>query len=120
VVDAAALVEREIRVLRALHVDVGMQRLDRRQRCRLLDHRDIVDDLERRHLAGTLILGEGDRPLLGDVAVAGHGHHEQIAERAGLLEMRQVTRVDQVERAVTVDDPPVRGSARESAAGRRR
>src|SRR5258708_1541331 len=107
VVDAPALVEREIGVLRTLDVDVGMERFDCRQRGRLLDDRDVVDDLERRDLARALIFGERHRALLGDVRVAGQGHDQQVAHLARLLEMREVAEVHEVERPVAVDDPPI-------------
>ena len=102
--DVGRLVEHQVRVLRALHVDVRSQRLDGRDRRRLVHDGDVVDDFERGNLAGPVLLPEAHGPLLCDVLVARDRHDEQIAKTAGVLEMEQVAHVDQVERAVAEHD----------------
>jgi hypothetical protein len=104
VVDAAALVERQVGVLGTLDVDVRLQRLDRRQRRRLVDDRDVVDELERGDLTRAVVLGERDRALLRDVAIGRNRHHEDVAERSCLIEMREVPDVHEIEGAMTLDD----------------
>ena len=85
-------------------IDVGVQRLDRRQRRRLVEDRHVVDDLERRHLARPTILGEGDRALLGDVPISGDRHDKDVAERLRLLEVNQMAEMNQVEGAMAQHD----------------
>ena len=53
----------------------------------LVHDRDVVDDLERRDLPGAIVLTHRDGALLRDVLVARDGHDEQVAERAGVLEV---------------------------------
>jgi hypothetical protein len=39
------------------------------------------------------------------VLFIGHGHHEDIAKLFGILQMDDVTGMDQIERAVTLHEP---------------
>ena len=126
--DVRGLVEQEVRILRSLHVDVRVQRLNRGTRGRLVDDRDAVDNLERGDLQRAIVLVEGHRALLRDVAVAGHGDDEHVAFGQRLFEVDEVAHVDEVERAMAEDDAPVAerfphlgqfgDRARPSAAGR--
>jgi hypothetical protein len=104
VVDAARLVEQQVGVLRSLHVDVGMEGPDGRERAGLRHDRDVVDDLESRHLPRAVFLSEADRSFLGDVPIGRNRHDQDIAERASFFEMNEVADVDQVERAVALHD----------------
>ena len=97
-------VQQQVRVLCALHIDVGMERFDRRGRRRLFDNRDVIHDFERRELPRTILLGEGDGPFLRDVPVADDGHHQHVAKRARILEVNEVSHVDEVEGPVTEHD----------------
>ena len=97
-------VEHQVGVFRSLDVDVGAQRLDGRERSRLGHQRDIVDDFEGRHLHRPVRLVEGHRALLGDVAVGGDRHDEDVAERFRFFEMQDVADVHEVEGAVALHD----------------
>jgi len=106
--DVRRLVEHEIGVLGALHVDVWAQPFDRRDRRRFVDDGDVVHDFQGGKLTRPILLAERDGAFLGDVAVGGDGDHEDVAERSRILEMNQVPHVDEVEGAVAQHDRSVR------------
>ena len=102
--DVRRFVQHEVRVLGPLHIDVRMQRLDRRDGRRLVDDRHVVDDLQRGELPRAIFLAERYRSFFRDVRVCRDGDDEHVAERAGLLEVNQMAHVHEIECAVAQND----------------
>ena len=104
--DLAGHVLRLLGVVRALHVDIGLQEPDRLDGRRMRVDRHEVDAPEPGEHLGPELLGEG-RPVgpLVDVSVGRERDDEHVAHRLGLLEVAEVAHVEQVEHPVAVHDP---------------
>jgi hypothetical protein len=104
--DLARHVGGRIRVVLALRVNVGPDQADRLHRGGILVEADAVDVLQRgqRLRPQPLVEDRPPGPLVHE-AVGGNGHDEVIPEGPGLLEVQDVTGMEDVEHAVAEDDP---------------
>ena len=105
VMDIARDVIGRVGIFRSLAVDVRLDRLDRLDRGGVWNKHDVIDTGQRSQGASTkrIIEIRAARPLV-DVLFIGHSDHEHVAELFGILQMDDVTGMDQIERAVTLHE----------------
>ena len=103
VADVAGDVIGGVGILRALAINLRLDRLDRFHRGRVRDEHDIIDTRKGGKGAGAegVVEIRTSRTLV-DVFFVGHRDHEQIAELLGVLQVDDVTGVHQIECAVAL------------------
>ena len=105
VMDVARDVVGRVGIFRSLAVDVRLDRLDRLDRRGVRNKHDVIDTGQRGQRAGAEGIVEiRAAGAFVDVLFVGHSHHEQVAELFGILQMDDVPRMDQIERAVTLHE----------------
>jgi hypothetical protein len=108
--DLAGRIVLGLGIVRALGIDIGLQGTDHVLRRRRLVDRHPIHVAERGQHLGAQGGGEDGpaRPFV-DVSIACDGDDQNVAFRAGLLQVTDMTHVKQVEGAVSEHDPKTPG-----------